>query len=124
MAIAYEDGVSVPEQVGFKNHDTYPANVHRFISMNDNRLHGTAKQKWRNSGLDHSDDVKSCLALLSYLDQNIIEWGKCWFNRYLWNLRSRKWESSFPRREKKKSHLHKSWMRAYRNTLPQNDKDH
>jgi transposase len=118
----YEDGVSVLEQVGFKNHDTYPANVHQYLSMNDNRLHGTGKQEWRNSGLDHSDDVKSCLALLSYLDQNIIKWGKYWFNRNVLELQESQVAELISSSGKKKCHLHKSWMRAYRNTLSQNDK--
>jgi transposase len=114
----YEDGDSVLEQLGFQNHDTYPANVHQYISMNDNRLHGTAKHSWRNSGIDHSDDVKSCLALLYYLDRDIVNHSKYWFNRNLLELEESKVGDLISSAGSKKSHLHKDWLRAYRNSLP------
>ena len=114
----YEDGDSVLEQVGFKNHDTYPANVHQYISMNDNRLHGTAKQSWRNGGIDHSDDVESCLALLFYLDRDIVKHSKYWFNRNLLELEESQVGDLISSAGSKKSHLHKDWLRAYRNSVP------
>jgi hypothetical protein len=56
--------VSVLESLGFAKHVPYPAPVHQHLSPNDNRLHGTAKARWRNSGVDFQDDVESSLLLL------------------------------------------------------------
>ena len=36
----YENGESVLKALGFKDHRNYPANVHQFISMNDNPFMG------------------------------------------------------------------------------------
>ena len=77
----FEGGLSVLEEIGFENHNAYPANVHQYFSMNDNRLHGTSKQKWRNSST--SDDVESCLTLLKYLYEDTIKHSKYWFDRNL-----------------------------------------
>jgi hypothetical protein len=58
---------SVPELFGYA-HSEYPADVHQYLSPNDNKLHGIAKQVWRNMGLDLTDDVRSTLALMHCLD--------------------------------------------------------
>ena len=63
-----EEDTSVLVDAGFKRHVYYPADVHQFLSPNDNKLHGAAKQKWRQSGSDFKDDVHSSILLLHYLD--------------------------------------------------------
>ena len=60
---------------------SYPAPVHQHLSPNDNRLHGTAKARWRNSGVDFEDDVESSLLLLSHLDVELVAHGAMWFRR-------------------------------------------
>ena len=64
-----KDKQSIFPDIGFKDHFTYPPAVHQYLSPNDNRYHGIAKTKWRASGIDFSDNVKSSLYLLHCLDQ-------------------------------------------------------
>jgi hypothetical protein len=50
---------------------TYPPIIHQFLSPNDNRFHGAAKEKWRSMACEKQwgkdDSVESSLALLSFL---------------------------------------------------------
>ncbi len=115
----FENGESVLKAVGFKDHRFYPANVHQFLSENDNRLHGTSKASWRASGVDHSDDVDSCLMLLNHLDRDIIKYGKYWWNRNVLELKEEAVGELIGTRGPKKSHLHKEWLRAYRIAIGQ-----
>ena len=62
--------------LGFKHHDFYPSSVYQYLSPNDNRLHGTSKASWRNSGVDYSDDVSTSLMLLQHLDYDICQYGR------------------------------------------------
>ena len=101
-------------EIGFENHETYPANVHQYLSINDNRLHGTSKQKWRNSGLDFSDNVESCLTLLKYLDEDIIKNSKHWFDRNLLGLKESGVPELIASAGSKKSNLYKGWLRRYK----------
>ncbi len=110
----FENGESVLKAVGFKNHRFYPANVHQYLSMNDNPLHGTAKGSWRSSGVDYSDDVDSCLTLLHHLDRDTIKYSKYWWERNVLELKEEDVGELIGKRGSKKSHLHKSWLRAYR----------
>lgn len=82
----FPGGVSVLESLGFAKHVSYPAPVHQHLSPNDNRLHGTAKARWRNSGVDFKDDVESSLWLLSHLDVELAAHGATWFRRNLLDL--------------------------------------
>ncbi len=82
----FPGGASVLEALGFVKHVSYPAPVHQHLSPNDNRLHGTAKTKWRTSGVDIKDDVESSLMLLSHLDADIEAHGATWFERNILNL--------------------------------------
>jgi transposase len=82
----FPGGVSVLESLGFAKHVSYPAPVHQHLSPNDNRLHGTAKARWRNSGVDFKDDVESSLLLLSHLDVELAAHGATWFRRNLLDL--------------------------------------
>jgi transposase len=79
-------GASVLEALGFERHVSYPAPVHQYLSPNDNRLHGTAKARWRNSGVDFKDDVESSLMLMNYLDIDIKKHAKTWFQRNILDL--------------------------------------
>lgn len=82
----FPGGVSALESLGFAKHVSYPAPVHQHLSPNDNRLHGTAKARWRNSGVDFEDDVASSLRLLGYLDADLAAHGVTWFKRNILDL--------------------------------------
>lgn len=115
----FEKSESVLEALGVKNHLCYPANVHQYLSVNDNALHGTSKASWRTSGVDHSDDVDSCLMLLNHLDRDIINYSKHWFKRNILELKEEAVGDLIGKCGAKKSLLHKSWLRAYRIALGQ-----
>jgi transposase len=82
----FPGGVSALESLGFARHVAYPAPVHQHLSPNDNRLHGTAKASWRNSGVDFKDDVESSLLLLNHLDVDLAAHGARWFERNIVGL--------------------------------------
>jgi hypothetical protein len=82
----FPGGVTALESLGFAKHVSYPAPVHQHLSPNDHRLHGTAKARWRNSGVDFEDDVESSLLLLSHLDVELAAHGAMWFRRNILNL--------------------------------------
>jgi len=77
-----EDGKDIFQQLGFENHEYYPAAVHQYLSPNDNKLHGAAKQKWRQLGIDFSDDVIASISLLKCLD-DCSDKSYEWFDRNL-----------------------------------------
>ena len=77
----FPGGKSALEPLGFTKHVPYPAPVHQYLSPNDNRLHGTAKRSWRESGVDFKDDVQSSLLLLNHLDVDTSKHGAEWFRR-------------------------------------------
>jgi hypothetical protein len=72
--------ISIFADLGYDRHTVYPAPVHQFLSPNDNRLHGAAKQRWRAAEIDFSDDVVSSLQLLYELDNIKPALVKKWFN--------------------------------------------
>jgi transposase len=82
----FSGGLSVLEALGFTKHVSYPAPVHQHLSPNDNRLHGAAKARWRNSGVDFKNDVQSSLLLLSQLDIELAAHGASWFKRNILDL--------------------------------------
>ena len=108
-----ENGKSVLLNLGFAKHIKYPARVHQFISPNDNKAHGTAKQAWRTSRVDHSDDVMSCLCLLSYLDTHIVRYSKNWWDTNMICLTEDGVKDLIGQGPCKLSHLHKTWRRSY-----------
>lgn len=110
----FTDGSSVLVEIGFKDHIFYDSNTHQWASMNDNRRHGTSKHTWRNSGLDFSDDVKSSVALLHYLDRDILKYSNYWFHRNILDLEESGVPEVIASAGSKKSKLHKGWLRAYR----------
>lgn len=69
--------------MGFANHAVYPSAVHQYLSPNDNRYHGVAKQRWRASDVDFSNDVESSLRLLHELDSVEQKHIKKWFTKNL-----------------------------------------
>jgi hypothetical protein len=82
----FPGGKSTLEALGFAKHVSYPAPVHQHLSPNDNRLHGTAKARWRNSGVNFKDDVVSSLLLLKHLDVDLATHGAMWFQRNILDL--------------------------------------
>lgn len=110
----FEEGKSVLLGLGFKRHECYPTAVHQYLSPNDNRLHGTAKQSWRRSGVNHRDDVESCLFLLSRLDRDSLANSKQWFNQNMLKLKETDLKSMIGAVGGRYSDLHKSWLVAYR----------
>ena len=82
----FPKGKSVLKEIGFRKHVSYPAAVHQYLSQNHNRLHGTAKQSWRASGVDFTDDVSASLSLLNLLDVDLQTHGKTWFSRNILKL--------------------------------------
>ncbi len=109
-----EQGKSVLLDLGFQKHECYPAAVHHYLSPNDNRLHGTAKQAWRTSGISYKDDVDSSLHLIHQLDRHICAQSKLWFDRNILELKEADLEITIGSVSKKYSKLHKSWVRTYR----------
>ncbi len=69
--------------LGFKEHMIYPPEVHQYMSPNDNKLHGTAKASWCNSGIQMIDDVQSSICLLHALDVDTERHSRTWFSRNL-----------------------------------------
>jgi hypothetical protein len=76
-------GVNIFDDLGYKKHAVYPSPVHQFLSPNDNRLHGVAKQRMRTAGIDLENDVESSLHLMWELDQVKPRLIKKWFNTNL-----------------------------------------
>jgi transposase len=75
-----ENGTDVFEQMGFSNHIKYIPALHHYTSPNDNNVHGAAKKIWREQLVDHSEDIKSSIALMSYIDQQSAH-SKLYFNK-------------------------------------------
>ena len=106
-------GKSVLLDIGFQKHICYPAAVHQYLSPNDNRLHGTAKKVWRESGIDYKDDVKSSIFLLHCLDIGIQTQSKMWFDRNMIQLKELEVEELIGAVGSWFSKAHKSWLRKY-----------
>ena len=58
--------------------------------MNDNNLHGTAKQSWRAAHIDFSDDVDCTVHLVHFLDFFTKKHSKHWFQRNILHLTEEK----------------------------------
>ena len=114
----FEEDKSVLNAIGFK-HICYEPLVHQYTSVNDNPLHGSSKQKWRHCGVDYKDDVASCLALLSFLDEDITHHSKYWWDRNMISITEEGVRELIGQRPGKLSHLHKSWKRSYEEFMNQ-----
>lgn len=88
-AAFFPDGVSALKPLGFAKHVAYPAPVHQYLSPNDNRLHGSAKARWRNSRVNFKNDVESSLMLLHYLEEDLTRYGETWFKKNILELTSK-----------------------------------
>ncbi len=117
----FDGGKSALLEVGFYKHRCYPSKIHQYASPNDNPLHGTAKQSWRHSKLDHSDDVGSSLALLSYLDRDIIKYSKHWWDRNLISITEEGVNDLIGEGPVKLSREHKTWKRSYQEFMNKNN---
>ncbi len=117
----FEERNSVLLELGFAKHIRYPAKVHQYISVNDNPLHGSSKQKWRKCGVDFSDDVDSCLALLNFLDKDIGLYSKYWWDRNMILVTQEGVNELIGEGPVKLSHLHKHWKRSYEEFMKEND---
>jgi hypothetical protein len=109
----FPGGVSVLESLGFAKHVAYPAPVHQYLSPNDNRLHGTAKGKWRNSRVDFKDDVESSLLFLSHLDAELVAHGTIWFKRNILDLTANSVRELIQGRSGKRAQVDYDRIRAY-----------
>ena len=110
----FPKGKSALEEMGFCKHVPYPAAVHQYLSPNDNRLHGTAKQSWRASGVDFTDDVSASLSLLNLLDVDLQTHGKTWFSRNILKLTKDSAKDLITGRSGKKNELDEQRRCAYR----------
>ena len=63
-----ENKADVFQKLGFANRFVYEPAVHMWLSPNDNKVHGVAKQKWRSEVDDFSQDSESTCNLLYNLD--------------------------------------------------------
>lgn len=116
----FPGGVSVLEELGFQQHESYPPAVHHYLSPNDNRLHGSAKQSWRHSGIDFTDDVESSLRLLSLLDSDIRNNGNDWWNRNMLKLTDKTVAELITGTAKRQAELNKKRLQDYRGFIGEN----
>lgn len=110
----FPGGVSSLEALGFTKHGPYPAPVHQHLSPNDNRLHGAAKARWRNSGVDFKDDVESSLRLLHDLDTTLEAHGATWFARNILDLTAKSAKELIRGRSGQRSQVDYDRLYAYK----------
>ena len=113
-AAFFPDGKSALRPLGFAKHRAYPAPVHQYLSPNDNRLHGTAKTRWRNSRVDFKNDVESSLMLLHDLDVDLAEYGETWFTRNILELTARSARELIRGRSGERAQVDADRLQAYR----------
>ncbi len=121
-AAFFPGGVSALEALGFVKHVAYPAPVHQHLSPNDNRLHGTAKTKWRNGRVDLKDDVESSLSLLSHLDADLKAHSATWFKRNILSLTAESARELIRGRSGQRSQVDYDRLYAYKNFVGLNVK--
>lgn len=71
---------SIFDILGFKNHQTFPSDVHQWLSPNDNNLHGV-KTTWKKHYQDFGDSIKSPLSLMYLIDKHGEEHSQQFFDR-------------------------------------------
>ena len=113
-AAFFPDGVSALTSLGFAKHVAYPAPVHQYLSPNDNRLHGAAKARWRNSRVDFKNDVESSLMLHHDLDVDLTEYGETWFKRNILELNSTSARELIRGRSGERAQVDADRLHAYR----------
>jgi hypothetical protein len=77
-------------------------------------LHGAAKAKWRNGGVDFKDDVESSLRLLSHLDAELEGHGATWFERNILGLTAESARELVRGRSGQRSQVDYDRLHAYR----------
>jgi len=68
--------------LGFEEHVTYPADVHQYLSPNDNKLHG-CKAKWYQGYYEEEGEVEHSLRLMKLLDEETVANSKRYFDNNL-----------------------------------------
>ncbi len=119
----FPGGASVLEELGFAQHESYPPAVHHYLSPNDNCLHGSAKQRWRHGGVDFRDDVEASLQLLHYLDGDICDCGKGWWDRNLLNLTDKSVEQLITGTARRRAELNKKRLQDYHIFIGENTRE-
>jgi hypothetical protein len=76
---------SIFENLGYTNHETYPADVHQFLSPNDNSLHG-CKSIWYKEYPEFGSDVSASLRLMQLIDLDTEKNSRTYFQRNLFNV--------------------------------------
>jgi len=74
--------VSIFDAKGYTNHVTYPAEVHQYLSPNDNNLHG-CKAKWYADYAGIKDSICSSLHLMELIDLDTVKNSKKYFQNNL-----------------------------------------
>lgn len=77
---------SLLDNLGFKNHVTYPSDVHQFLSPNDNKLHG-CKSKWKEEYYKLKIGVAASLRLMNLIDLDTVKNSKKYFQNNLLNVK-------------------------------------
>jgi hypothetical protein len=77
---------SIFDNLGFKNHVTYPTDVHQYLSPNDNKLHG-CKSSWEKEYYNFPSGVSSSFRLMNLIDLDAVKNSKTYFRRNLFNVK-------------------------------------
>jgi transposase len=70
------------DQMGFRNHQVYPSDVHQWLSPNDNNLHG-CKSIWEKELKNMESDLDPPLRLMQLIDYTTEKFSKEFFYRNL-----------------------------------------
>ncbi len=77
---------SIFDNLGFKNHVTYPSDVHQFVSPNDNKLHGCKSIRYEKYS-EIQSGVSASLRLMEPIDLATVENSKTYFQNNLFNVK-------------------------------------
>ena len=84
---AYKRGkTSILETLGFKDHVSYPSDVHQWLSPNDNKLHG-CKAIWHEEYYKFESGVSASIRLMSLIDLETEKNAKTYFRNNLFNVK-------------------------------------
>jgi|SRR5665647_3342092 len=78
--------VSIFDAKGFTNHQVYPADVHQYLSPNDNKLHG-CKAKWYAEYYKFEDEISPSLRLMQLIDLETVSRSMKYFQDNLLNVK-------------------------------------
>ncbi len=76
---------SIFDNLGLKNHVVYPADVHQFLSPNDNKLHG-CKSIWHEEYYKFENGACASLRLMELIDLDTVKNSKTYFQNNLFNI--------------------------------------